>query len=172
MPDIVYEPRGFIASEAAIRGADYALELKSNGTQIKGALKSDGPTGGMIGIAQWESRIATQSEASSGLSTGRRLHYGLHFIGPVSKAAPLIFKALCNNEVIEATLLCFHQHKSERKKFLTIVVKEGRISTYELLTSPLDGSLLYDFTIAYHTIKQTWEDGGIEHEDAWHGQDR
>lgn len=169
MPDIIYTPREYIASETAVRGADYALELKASGTQIKGGLVK-GDTEGLIGITQWENRIVSQRDASTGLSSGRRVHFGLHMIGPMSQAAPLIFKALRVNEVVEAKLKCYRQHESKRENHFTITVKRARIGSYETMTSPLDGSLLYDFLIIYQTINYQWVPGGIEDEDDWHGQ--
>jgi type VI secretion system secreted protein Hcp len=170
MPDIIYTPRDYIASETAVRGADYALELKSNGSQIKGGLVK-GDTDGLIGITQWENRIITQRDASTGLSSGRRVHFGIHMIGPISQAAPLIFRALINNEAIEAKLKCYRQRETTRENHFTITVKRARIGSYETMTSPLDGSLLYDFVIIYQNVNYTWVQGGIEAEDDWHGQE-
>ena len=171
-----YTPREFVASEPAIRGADYALELKAAGSQINGSLRaptdSDFDTTGHIQVFQWEKKVASMREAATGMASGRRVHFGLHCIGPMSQGGPLIFQALCRNEVIEATLRCFRQRKSKREHFYTVDVKEGRINSYEVLTSPLDGSLIYEFVIGYMTIEETWIEGGVTAIDSWGGQDQ
>ena len=167
---IEYEPREFIASEQAIRGADYALTLKANGAVIKGGITT-GPTADKIQIFQWEKKVASQRSASSGLASGRRIHFPMNFIGPMSQAGPLIFKAICNNDVVEGTLDCWAAPGTgERVIIYTVTFSKARIDSYAVLSSPLDGSFCYNFSIVAQAITETFTDGGIEHHDEWSGQ--
>jgi type VI secretion system secreted protein Hcp len=164
-----YTHRPFVESSEAIRQSDCALELKAAGADIQGGIYNGGMgTDNLIKITQWENRVYTAVESGTGRATGRRAYNGLHLIGPISKAAPLILKALTLNQVIEAKLKCLRLKESgDRENHFNIKVKKGRIADYEVLTSPLDGSLYYEFTITFAEIEYEWPDGGVVHQDSW-----
>lgn len=164
-----YKPRSFVPTATAHSQSDCALELKANGTKIEGGIAgANDKINKLIKITQWENFVWTAREAGSGLATGRRQYTGINLIGPISKAAPLLFRALCNNEVVEGSLKCFRLNDAGGKEnHLNLDFSKARISNYLLFTSPIDGSMYYQFGIHFTIIKYTWTDGGIEFEDHW-----
>jgi len=166
-----YEPRDFVENVSAITQSDCYLELKANGTQIKGGVVSeskDTPIDikGHIKITQWENFLKTAREAGSGMATGRRTYEGLQLTGPISQAAPLLFKALVENQSLEGTLRSFRLKKEGQKEnHFNIIFKKGRLGDLDIFTSPLDGSLYYKFAIVFQEIEYTWVDGGVTHVD-------
>lgn len=163
-----YEPRPFVESGEAIAQSDCALALKINGTDIKGGIIG-GVADGLIKVTQWENMVVTSREKGSGLATGRRQYHGIHMVGPISKAAPLLFKALCMNEKVEGVLKCWRQKKDGggKENHFNLKFKDCRIADYLVFTSPLDGSLFYQFRIVFHEIEYEWVDGGVTHTDTW-----
>jgi type VI secretion system secreted protein Hcp len=166
-----YSPRDFVDNVQALTQSDCYLELKANGTQIKGGViteSKDTPIDikGLIKITQWENRVSTAREAGSGMATGRRKYEGLQLIGPISQAAPLLFKALVENQVVEGTLKNFRLKKDGKKEnHFNIKFTNGRLGNYNVFTSPLDGSLYYQFAVVFHHIEYEWTEGGVVHED-------
>jgi len=164
-----YTPRPFVEDAQAHSQSDCALDLKANGTKIEGGIAgANDKINKLIKVTQWENMVYTAREAGSGLATGRRQYFGINLIGPISKAAPLLFRALCNNEVVEGALKCFRLNDAGGKEnHFNLEFKKARISNYLVFTSPIDGSLYYQFGISFTIIKYVWTDGGIEFEDTW-----
>src|SRR5688572_24704125 len=138
-----YEPRDFVENVQAITQSDCYLELKAAGTQIKGGVVSeskDTPIDikGHIKITQWENFVKTAREAGSGMATGRRRYEGLHLIGPISQAAPLLFKALVENQSLDGTLRNFRLKKEGQKEnHFNVIFKKGRMGDLDIFTSPV-----------------------------------
>jgi type VI secretion system secreted protein Hcp len=156
------------------------LYLKAAGTDIKGesTQRSLGREES-IECVYFEECVKTAREAGSSMATGRRQHEELTFRKRIDKSSPHLLKALTDNQVIEATFKFFRPSPvgdGTTQQFYTIAIKNGRIASYRIIspdvTMPAATGLppLEEIKISFHTIKWTYTDGGIEHEDTWDNQ--
>jgi type VI secretion system secreted protein Hcp len=153
------------------------LYLKASGADIKGesTQKSLGREGS-IECVYFEECVKTAREAGSSVATGRRQHEDILIRKRIDSSSPLILKALTGNSAIEATFKFFRpapKGDGTTQQFYTIAIKEGRITSYRIVspdvTAPASVALppLEEIRISFHTIKWTYTDGGVEHEDTW-----
>jgi type VI secretion system secreted protein Hcp len=156
------------------------LYLKANGTDIKGestqvSLGRDGS----IECVFYEQGVITAREAGSGLATGRRQYQPLLIRKRIDKASPLLMKALCENQVIEATFKFFRPNPTgdgTTEQFYTVAIKQGRINTIKqvvpdtIVPATSKDPALEEITLVFHTISWTYTNGGVTHEDSWSAQ--
>src|SRR5690242_4214681 len=84
------------------------LYLKANGTDIKGeSTQTSLGRQDSIECVYFEHEVITARESGSGLATGRRQYPPMKIAKRIDKASPLLMKALCENQVIEATFKFF-----------------------------------------------------------------
>ena len=84
------------------------LYLTANGTKIDGdssILSLDRENS--IECLSFEDSVRTAREASSGMASGERTYEPVRVTKRIDKSSPLLAKALCDNEVIEATFKFF-----------------------------------------------------------------
>ncbi len=156
------------------------LYLKANGTDIQGESeqKSLGRENS-IECLSFRDSVRTAREVGSSLATGRRTYEPLIITKRIDKSSPLIAKALCNNEVIEGVFKFFRPSPTgdgTTEQFFTVAIKQGRIS-HVLRQSPdtFDPAAANrppseEIGFVFHTIKWTYTNGGVEHEDTWDQQ--
>ena len=122
----------------------------------------------------YEQGVVTAREASSGNATGRRQFTPLLIRKRIDKSSPLIFKALCTNQVIEAKFKFFRPSPAgdgNTQQFFTVEIKQGRVaSAKQILPNTLVPATSHEppmeeVTFVFHTITQTYEDGGVTHEE-------
>jgi type VI secretion system secreted protein Hcp len=124
----------------------------------------------------YEQVVNTAREAATGMATGRRTYEPLKIIKRIDKATPLIAKALCRNEVIEGKFLFFRPNPTgdgTTQQFYTVEIAKGRVAhqkQYVPDTTVGETVAEHPFeevAFTFHTIKWTFTDGGVSHEDVW-----
>lgn len=157
--------------ESGLRAATFSMKVK--GTK-QGDIKGEAPASwkgheNEIQLFGWSHEVISPRDPASGLPTGRRMHHPVMVWGKMSKAAPLLFTALVNNENLTEVLInCFTQKQgSSLTIFFTIKLTNANIAAMQQYSSELDGTNLYRLQFTYEKIEFTWKDGGITAMDDW-----
>lgn len=153
------------------------LYLNAQGTKIDGdssQLSLD--RADSIECLYFESGIKTARDAGSGVATGKREHLPFLIRKRIDKSTPLIAKAICNNELIDAEFKFFRPNPDgdgTTEQFFTIAIEKARISSQEFVSpdtsKPASSTLPPLETITFSAALVTWtyEDGGVMHTDDW-----
>jgi type VI secretion system secreted protein Hcp len=152
------------------------LWIKANGVDIHGesTVTSEGRQDTIEGL-KFEHRVHIPSSGTR-LESGRRVHGPVVITKRFDKSSPLLYKALCNNEVVEATIKFYRANPSgdgTTEQFFTIKLEEARIvSIQSRLPDTLDPGASNlpcseDVSFFYGKISWTYEPGGVEHIDHW-----
>jgi type VI secretion system secreted protein Hcp len=153
------------------------IDLKANGTKIDGDSTIESmDRANTIECLSYTDSVRTAREASSGMASGERTYEPIRITKRIDKSSPLLFKALCNNEVIEAIFRFYRPNPAgdgTTQQFYTVKIKEGRIASY-LRISPdvidpasANAPPTEEVTFVFGDIIQTYEPDGVEHEDHW-----
>ncbi len=152
------------------------LYLKANGSMIQGE-SSRGGDDGPIECVYFQSSLTTTTNTKTGQQTGRRQHEPIVIRKRIDKSTPLIAKALCNNEVIDAEFKFFRPNSDgQDENFYTIEIGTGRIASFRELSPDNQAAVNGEFasilpmeevSFVFHTITWTYTNGGIEHMDTW-----
>lgn len=153
------------------------LKLKSNGSDLEGSSQDTNDHDKWCDVHSFSYGATSPMEAMTARSTGRRQPSPMVILKPLDKASPLLFKALCQNENVEATLELWRDKPDGgmREKYYTIVLKQARVIEVKQYAQPDTqqqnnmGSLEQISIIARESIV-TWVDGGIEHSEDWFGR--
>ncbi|AEI68282.1 type VI secretion system tube protein TssD [Corallococcus macrosporus] len=156
------------------------LYLKANGTDIKGdSTQTSLGRADSIECVAYSQKVFTAREAGSGLATGRRQYEGIEITKRIDKASPLLMKALCENQVIDATFKFFRPNPTgdgTTEQFYTVSVKKARINAIQQTVPnsfvPASTNLppMETVQLVFHTINWTITNGGVTHEDTWDTQ--
>jgi type VI secretion system secreted protein Hcp len=159
---------------AGTRAATYSMKVEG---QKQGWIKGDitktwKGAADEIELMSWQHGLTSPRDAHTGLPTGRRMHQPIEVVGKLSKAAPLLFFALCTNEMLKkVTINCWSQAKAGAGAtvaiFYTVELENANIAQMQHVTHDVDGSLFYRVSFTYEKITFTWKDGGITAEDTW-----
>lgn len=153
------------------------LELTANGTKIDG----DSTIASMerentIECLSFEDSVRTAREASSGMASGERTYEPVKITKRIDKSSPLLAKALCNNEVIEATFKFFRPNPAgdgTTEQFYTIELQEARISSiFRVSPDVIDPAsanapATEEVGFVFGYIRWSYEPDGVEHVDHW-----
>ncbi len=157
-----------------------ALFLKANGSDIQGenTMTSLGRENS-IECLYFQQSVQTARERGTGMATGRRQYEPILIRKRIDKASPLLWKALCNNEVIEGKFMFFRPNPSgdgTTQQFYTIEIGGGRISSIkDFVPDTIEPASstdppLEEVSLVFHDITWTYTDGGITHTDSWREQ--
>lgn len=156
------------------------LFLKANGTDIKGeSTQVSLGRQDSIECVYYEQEVVTARESGSGLATGRRTYPGIKIRKRIDKSSPLLMKALCENQVIDATFKFFRPNPTgdgTTEQFYTVSFKAGRVNSVKQYVPdsfvPTSTNLpaMEEITFVFHTINWTITNGGVTHEDSWSQQ--
>ena len=151
--------------------------LKANGQDIKGeSTQTSLGRENSIECIYYEQSVDTAREAGSGMATGRRTYLPIKVIKRIDKSSPLIAKALTKNEVIDCKFLFFRPNPTgdgTTQQFYTVEIAKGRIASQKQYVpdswDPASSTQppTEEITMIFHTIKWTYTDGGVSHEDTW-----
>lgn len=156
------------------------LTLTANGNDIQG--ESEQTSLGRentIECYTFDYGVHAGSEAFSGRASGHRNYEPIRIIKRVDKSTPLLWKALCNNEAIEGTFRFYRPSPSgdgTTQHFYTVEIKEARVVGIDLSSpyaSPQAGANeppVETVSFNFNNIVQTYEDGGVGHEDNYREQ--
>lgn len=153
------------------------LFMKANGTDIEGdsTITSMGRANSIECVA-YTDHVATQRRAERGLSTGRRVHDPIVVTKRIDRSTPLLLKALCQNEVIEADFKFYRPSPSgdgSTEHFQTVEIREARIVDIRReVQNILDPSLqlfptLESVSFMFSSIEVRYEPDGVSHQDVW-----
>lgn len=155
------------------------LFLKANGKDVKGeSTQLSLGRADSIECIIYEQGVETAREAATNMMTGRRQYKPLRIVKRVDKASPLLMKALTNNEKIDGKFMFFRPNPSgdgTTEQFYTVEIKEGNIASIKdhvqntLDTNAVNMPPLEEVTFVFRTIKWTFMNGGVTHEDSWSG---
>ena len=153
------------------------LYLKANGSDIAGdSSQTSLGREDSIECLSFSDSVRTAREKGSGLATGRRTYDPVTFRKRIDKSSPLLAKALCNNEKVDAVFKFFRPNPNgdgTTEQFFTVELEQGRMASIRRVSpDTIDPASATEppteeVGIVFHTITWTWEDGGITHQDAW-----
>lgn len=156
------------------------MYLKANGTDIQGeSTQTSLGRENSIECVYYEQGVITAREAGSGIATGRRQYQPMLIRKRIDKSSPLLMKALCENQVIEAQFKFFRPNPTgdgTTEQFYTVGFKKGRIASIKQVVPdafvPASSTEppLEEITFVFHTINWTYTNGGVTHEDTWDQQ--
>jgi len=153
------------------------LYLTANGTKIDGdstILSMDRENS--IECLSFEDSVRTAREASSGMASGERTYEPVRIVKRIDKSSPLLAKALCNNEVIEATYKFFRPNPAgdgTTEQHFTVEIQEGRIGSITRVSPDVidpasaNAPPTEEVTFVFGYIRWCYEPDGIEHVDHW-----
>ena len=153
------------------------LFLKAGGSDIQGesTITSQGRENS-IECYGFNSEVQTSREATTGLSTGRRIHLPIRISKKIDKSSPLILKALTTNQAIEGTFKFFRANPSgdgTSQHYYSVNITNARVASVKQLsevhndTKDLGLPALEEITFVFQDIRWTYEEGGVEHNDSW-----
>jgi type VI secretion system secreted protein Hcp len=153
------------------------LYLKANGAAINGeSTQHSLGRENSIECVYYEQEALTAREAGSGMATGRRQYKPLMIRKRIDKSSPLIAKALVENQEIEGVFKFFRPKPTgdgTTEQFYTVEIKKGRVAHQKqfvsdtIVPATAHDPPLEEVSFVFHTIKWTFTNGGIEHEDTW-----
>jgi len=153
------------------------LYLKANGSDIKGeSTQQSLGRKDSIECLFYEQKVLTAREAGSGMATGRRQYEPLLIRKRIDKASPLLFKALVQNQSVDAVFKFFRPSPTgdgTTQQFYTVAIKGGRVATLKqfnpdtIVPATSTEPPMEEVSFVFHTITMTFTDGGISHEDTW-----
>jgi type VI secretion system secreted protein Hcp len=156
------------------------LYLKANGEEIQGeSSQTSLERENSIECLSFRDAVRTAREAGSGLATGRRAYDPLVITKRIDKSSPLLAKALCRNEAIEATFKFFRPNLAgdgTTEQFFTVEIKQGRLAFVNRVSpdsfdpAAANRPPTEEIGFVFHTITWTYTNGGITHEDTWNTQ--
>lgn len=155
-----------------------ALWLKANGNDVKGeSTVSSNGRADTIEVLAYDQGVMSAREAATGMVTGRRQFTPIKILKRIDKASPLILKALTKNEKIDGIFKFYRPNPAgdgTTEQFYTVEIKEGNVaSVKEFVENTLNPQAnnsncpLEEVTFVFRTIKWTYMNGGITHEDKW-----
>jgi type VI secretion system secreted protein Hcp len=153
------------------------LYLKANGADVQGeSTQTSLGRENSIECLWFKDECITAREGGSGMATGRRQYKPILIRKRIDKASPLIAKALCKNEVIDAVFKFFRPNPTgdgTTEQFFTIEIKKGRVASIEHESpdsfQPALSNVPEIETVGFvfHSIRWAYTNGGVEHEDTW-----
>ncbi len=112
---------------------------------------------------------------SRGVATGRRVHRAMTLTKEIDKSTPMLYQALCTNELLTEAILNWYRldGTGEYELYYTIRLENAFITRIRpwvpnVLDRAYEGlKHMEDISMSYEKIIWTWEPDGIEYEDVW-----
>src|SRR5688572_29029492 len=157
------------------------LQLKANGQDIQGeSTQKDLGRENTIECLSFKDNVRTARELGSRAAVGRRVHEPIEFIKRIDKSSPLLAKALCRNETIEAEFQFFRPNPAgdgTTEQFFTVKIANGRIDSIERISpnahdpAASNAPPMEIVRVVYHTITWAFVPTGAEYVDSWDKSD-
>lgn len=153
------------------------LFLKANGQDIKGDSTIESlDRADSIECLSFSDSVRTAREASTGMATGERTYEPIRVVKRIDKSSPLLAKALCDNEVIEAEFRFYRPNPAgdgTTQHYFTIVIQQARIASITRVSPDVidpasantPASEEVSFVFGY--VRWTYVPDGVEHVDEW-----
>lgn len=112
---------------------------------------------------------------SRGVASGKRVHRAMTIIKEIDKSTPMLYQALCTNELLTEVILNWYRldGTGEYELYYSITMNNAFITRIRpWVPNVLDRANehlkhMEDVSLSYEKIIWTWEPDGIEYEDAW-----
>jgi type VI secretion system secreted protein Hcp len=153
------------------------LYLKANGRDVAGeSTQTSLGRENSIECVFYRQSVVTAREAGSGMATGRRQYEPLVIRKRIDKSSPVLFKALVENQKIDAEFKFFRPNPSgdgTTEQFYSVEIKDGRIASMSqyvndvIVPATATDPALEEVTFVFHTIAWHYTQGGVTHEDSW-----
>ncbi len=112
---------------------------------------------------------------SRGVASGTRVHRAMSITKEIDKSTPMLYQALCTNEMLTEVILNWYRldGTGEYELYYSVTMANAFITKIRpWVPNVLDRSNetlkhMEDISITYEKIIWTWEPDGIEYEDAW-----
>ncbi|HEX4930755.1 MAG TPA: type VI secretion system tube protein Hcp [Gaiellaceae bacterium] len=141
------------------------LKMKANGADIQGESVQKGFEN-WIEVQSFSWGVTAARDAGTGQSTGRRQYKEFRWVNRHQKSSVLLWKALAQNEVVEAELDCVREGGDGASEvFLKLTFKQGRMSAFDQAGEEVD--VYEEFGLVFQTVSMLHTDGGIEFEDTF-----
>ncbi|MCA9911038.1 MAG: type VI secretion system tube protein Hcp [Anaerolineae bacterium] len=151
------------------------LFLKANGVDIEGeSTEMSLGREDSIECLYYTDSVQTVVAATTGRVRGRREYDPIVFRKRIDKSTPLLFKALCNNEVIEGTFKFFRPNPTgdgTTEHFFTVEIAEGRVSSIRRISPDIldpaaaNRPMEEEVSISFASVIVRYENGGAEYRD-------
>lgn len=147
------------------------MTLKINGEMVEGDTLHYARKG-QIELLHFEQSVMTAREAGSGMATGRRQYQPLLIRKRIDKSSPLLMKALTENAVVEAQFGFYRPNPTgdgTDERFYEVAIQGARVADIKIVQNASDPPM-EEVTFVFHTIRWTYTNGGVTHEDTWSQQ--
>ena len=112
---------------------------------------------------------------SRGVASGKRVHRAMTIIKEIDKSTPMLYQALCTNELLTEVILNWYRldGTGEYELYYSITMNNAFITRIRpWVPNVLDRGNehlkhMEDVSLSYEKIIWTWEPDGIEYEDPW-----
>jgi type VI secretion system secreted protein Hcp len=148
------------------------LFLKAQNASVQGEVARKGLENS-IEVLSYEQGVHVARDTSSGMATGRRQYEPIKIVKRIDRSSPLLLKALTQNQVVEGSFRFYRPGPGGTlQQFYTVEIAQGRVASVKQMSpdvmSPESQRLpaLEEVTFVFNTIRWTFTDGGIQHEDA------
>jgi type VI secretion system secreted protein Hcp len=145
------------------------LSLKINNADVKG--ESTQLSDGSIECHSFAIGVSNPIDWSTGAASGRREYSAIVITKRIDRASPLIWKALCTNQIVEGKFKFFRppvDGGAVDEQFYTVEFKNGRIESVS--QSIASDHPAENISFAYRTITITYDSKaakGVTHTDDW-----
>ncbi|MEM7137426.1 MAG: type VI secretion system tube protein TssD [Myxococcota bacterium] len=154
------------------------LWLQANGEAVEGESSVNTmERENTIECFSFEYGVTGGSEAFSGSPSGVRNYEPIRVTKRVDKSSPLLWRALCNNEAIDATFKFYRPDTGAgalTEHFYTVEISEGRIAGIDFVSpDSMMGSNeppTETISFVYNNMMQTYETTGAAHQDSFRDQ--
>ncbi len=110
-----------------------------------------------------------------GVASGRRVHRPMKITKEIDKSTPMLYQALCTNELLTEVKLDWYRldGTGEHELYYSVFMQNAFVTRIRpWVPNVLDRSSegmghMEDVSIAYEKIIWTWEPDGVEYEDVW-----
>ena len=142
--------------------------------QIEGSCDLDGREGSIL-VQAFDHVVEIPTDERGVASGRRRAHRPMTITKEIDKSTPMLYQALCTNELLTEVKLDWYRFdgSGEYELYFSMRMKNGFVTRIRpWFPNVLDRNNetikhMEDISIAYEKIIWTWEPDGIEFEDAW-----
>jgi type VI secretion system secreted protein Hcp len=140
---------------------------------MEGSCELDGREGTIL--VQAFDHVVEIPTDDRGVASGRRVHRPMKITKEIDKSTPMLYQALCTNELLtEATLDWYRlDGTGEHELYYSVFMQNAFVTRIRpWVPNVLDRSSeglghMEDVSITYEKIIWTWEPDGVEYEDVW-----
>ena len=138
------------------------------GSNIKGGREDSSA------VIEFNHKVRSPRDVHTGMASGSRVHGTVRVLKPVDAASPLLFKALCRNDVLpELEVKWYRVVDGVETEYYHHKLSNVRVvSVEDVLLNSKDKAQEHmphaeEVELGYEKITWTYDDGGLEYEDDW-----